>query len=1022
MLVVLVGSECGLVAGLHLAGRLTGPVPWHQLDQWLLHGDSEEVIVGVVRLVGLVLAWWLLVSSFAYLAARACRLERTSVALGRLTLPLVRRLVDSAMAASMMLSSVGAVGIVAASPASAAPPTATTATVGSAGTPLGAAAAPVVADASLTLPDQPALPEVAAHPQPEPGFPPDAAPTGTHWHVVQRGDSLWRLSQQQLGDGHRYREIWQLNRGRRMNDGRCFRNPDHIRPGWVLAIPRPERALTPPPEPQPRPSAPAQEPAPNPPAPPEPSPPSVTQPPAAPPASTPPSLNQPAPVAPAETAPPLEEPSDIAPPASTPPPMDRPPPVAPEASALPPPAMEPPPLGPPASAPPPMNDPPPVPAPGSTPPAVEEPAVIPAGVPATAPPEAVERPHGPGAAAEQGADLPISKIALAGLSGLVAAVVILGCRRLARRTTRTAPTGKDRTIPDEQERIETKVRAIAEQDAARWIDAAVRLYPNTGDAKEELPMIRAVRAGVHGVELLLAQPSAPATPGFLDEAGGWQWRLGLDLEQAEQQAAGRIAASPALVEVGRTVDGPLLINLEALDRLEVGGDPEMTKATLKAVAAQLACAPWAEGVEICLLGADLPLEGVGEAVNIESVAEAIERTHLAVAAATTREERFRPAVVVSTRALTTDELGALDELRPPGTPGFALVAPAPLPGAVGGLSFAADGTGRLEPMAIDLAAAPAWPDAADNIVSLLEAHATAAAPPEQQERGATLIEPSEPGPAPEPSGGDAPVGDSDRHLSLLIPASNGHRRLEVLVLGPVALAGTDASLHRHRMESQLLVRLAVVGGPYSAAKLREDLYPTGFITDNTWASLLRRARKRFGVDPLGHPVISPTTEGCLSISPWVSCDLQRFKELTTDAQPAGLKTALELVRGEPFDVLPNGYDWVTAGFVLRTQDMIAAAAIDLVNHALSNDDPDLALWAADQGLRAAPDSEPLRVARIRALVARGDTDAARHTLEDIEATARELGADMLPETAEIVQSLLGNKAGTPRRSADGNSR
>lgn len=50
-------------------------------------------------------------------------------------------------------------------------------------------------------------------------------------HVVQRGESLWRIAEQLLGDGSRYREIVALNRD--LLDG----HPDFLRPGWTLAIP-----------------------------------------------------------------------------------------------------------------------------------------------------------------------------------------------------------------------------------------------------------------------------------------------------------------------------------------------------------------------------------------------------------------------------------------------------------------------------------------------------------------------------------------------------------------------------------------------------------------------------------------------------------------------------------------------------------------------------------------------------------------------------------------------------------------
>ncbi len=56
-------------------------------------------------------------------------------------------------------------------------------------------------------------------------------------YQVRRGDCLWTIAERHLGDGDRYTEIAQLNRGRVMTDGARFTQPDVIRPGWVLRMP-----------------------------------------------------------------------------------------------------------------------------------------------------------------------------------------------------------------------------------------------------------------------------------------------------------------------------------------------------------------------------------------------------------------------------------------------------------------------------------------------------------------------------------------------------------------------------------------------------------------------------------------------------------------------------------------------------------------------------------------------------------------------------------------------------------------
>jgi DNA-binding SARP family transcriptional activator/LysM repeat protein len=59
-------------------------------------------------------------------------------------------------------------------------------------------------------------------------------------YVVQEGDSLWRIAERELGDAHRWRELFTGNQGRRMADGRVLRDSGLILPGWQLLLPAPD--------------------------------------------------------------------------------------------------------------------------------------------------------------------------------------------------------------------------------------------------------------------------------------------------------------------------------------------------------------------------------------------------------------------------------------------------------------------------------------------------------------------------------------------------------------------------------------------------------------------------------------------------------------------------------------------------------------------------------------------------------------------------------------------------------------
>lgn len=69
-----------------------------------------------------------------------------------------------------------------------------------------------------------ATPSVIKHYEVEP-------PDGRHY------DTLWGIAERLLGDGFRYKELFELNKNRVQPDGRTLTDADLIRPGWQLRLP-----------------------------------------------------------------------------------------------------------------------------------------------------------------------------------------------------------------------------------------------------------------------------------------------------------------------------------------------------------------------------------------------------------------------------------------------------------------------------------------------------------------------------------------------------------------------------------------------------------------------------------------------------------------------------------------------------------------------------------------------------------------------------------------------------------------
>lgn len=652
-LAALLGAEMAALGLLVRAGETTGPVRLADATSWLATTPSALVVAALARGIGLVLAMWLLGSTLLTVAANVPHLSSLRPIARRLTHPLVRRLVEAAMATVLTLS-------VPSLPAGAAAPSPVTASaVAAVPTPAQAAVAVAIADRSAVL-----IPTVA-----NPQAPPETC-------LVNEGDSLWRLAQRRLGSGRRYTELWQANKGRVMPDGKRFTDPDLIYPGWVLALPD-----------QPVP-APAE-------------------------AATPPPTTTPTPPAPAEA-----DPGDAATPQDVPAP-DEPAPALPE--PVDPMAVDPAPADPaPAEADPATTttigaEAPPTP----TTAAVTPPLATSSAEQTEARPPTTARPpshQGPGSR-QSARSARWTPVALVGGTSLFAAAIIAGTTTLRRRRLRTRRAQAPLPPPKTGD-AERKVRAIADDETMTWVDVALRLY-GTGwseGSAAEIPAIRAVRPGSFGLELLLDRPLPDGHPHFQPADDGWVLRLDpdLDLEQARAATAGSPPVAQAVVELGITPDGPLLVDLEHAGRLAISHPA--AEDHVRNLALQLATAPWAHHVEIVTLGLDLPgdlrttaiaaLDQAREAIGMarfQTGSAIVDGARSAVAARSdpALHDLYPPCVLLVGRPLTHDERTMLDTLAPHGATGVAIVAP----GDLGGdwrLTPLADAQARLDPLGVDL--------------------------------------------------------------------------------------------------------------------------------------------------------------------------------------------------------------------------------------------------------------------------------------------------------------------------------
>ncbi|MDQ1402564.1 MAG: resuscitation-promoting factor RpfA [Actinomycetota bacterium] len=215
-------------------GRLRTP-PTHDLGRWVEAEGSVYAAMALARIVALVLAGWLLVTTAVALAGRLLGLHALDV----IALPLVRRMVNGAVGVGIVVGAVTATGAAAyASKPQAAAPTMVR-------LPDQAAAGPTSTAPGLTmrrLPDDPSPTPAPAVAEPPAEHPAATGPA----RDLKGGDNFWGIATEQLtGAWHRAPSeaetvpYWQAliaaNRDVLADPG----NPNLLFPGQRITLPEP---------------------------------------------------------------------------------------------------------------------------------------------------------------------------------------------------------------------------------------------------------------------------------------------------------------------------------------------------------------------------------------------------------------------------------------------------------------------------------------------------------------------------------------------------------------------------------------------------------------------------------------------------------------------------------------------------------------------------------------------------------------------------------------------------------------
>jgi hypothetical protein len=626
--------------------------------------------------------------------------------------------------------------------------------------------------------------------------------------------------------------------------------------------------------------------------------------------------------------------------------------------------------------------------------------------------------------------------AAAGIPALLAAGVTwrIGRLRGERLRRRTRDDGEGVPAPArEAQATELRWRAIADGEAAEWVDAAVRYLSRAVRQSRQPVALMGVRTGPEGLELLLSEPCEEAAPGFVAERSGWIWRLLCDdLRELGVLAAGELPYAQGLVTLGRTDEGATaLVDVEHLGVVSVEGDVEHVRTWLMGASLEVATASWADGVHLRLVGGLTELGALDDVSLLDGaraagvVRGAVSATAAALGPrATTQAARAdgggapRPplTVVVASGPVDASVVSAAEPGR-----GAAVVAAGPVDGATWRLVAGADGRAHLYPfgLAVTLSGVDQR-TALDTAHLLTDAAAPAPAVADLPDRASVLLDPRPARPEPVDP---ALVQKYDTLVASILEPGE----IEVSVLGPPTVTGWKREPRDRSVE--IVVYLATHEKPVPGDRLRDRVFPPGF-TGRSLAEAVSRTRRALGSSTSGDDHLLPARERTYQLGPGVRSDLSRFRRLHAAAQQAPvacevklLRAALALVRAQPFSDCPaGGYGWADAENIsYELQALIADDAQRLAELALGRGNAGLAEWAARQGLRASPGNEALYCDLATAKYHQGDLPGFRAVVDEAQAFAHRLDPHdgLQPRTHRLFGEIAAAFARAQRRAASG---
>ena len=198
----------------------------------------------------------------------------------------------------------------------------------------------------------------------------------------------------------------------------------------------------------------------------------------------------------------------------------------------------------------------------------------------------------------------IFNIRTAGGIGAVAAAGLLSVLAVRRRKQqRERKAGQRIAMPSgDAETMELELRAVEERLGIDDVDHALRhLAVWAQDSDNALPPLYALRLAEDGISLFLDAPTDLPAPFAADSEDRTAWSV--DPRQLPPLTRTPSAPYPALVTIGQDpLNAHLLVDLEFIGALNLAGNEALVGGAMNALAIELATSQWGEDLRVTLVG------------------------------------------------------------------------------------------------------------------------------------------------------------------------------------------------------------------------------------------------------------------------------------------------------------------------------------------------------------------------------------------------------------------------------------